>query len=310
MAQWKGDMTTTQVPANAEGQRGIRPSEYRLPETTHLGRVRLQVANLDRSLAFYEKVLGMRVIRRDSDSVSLGAHDDDREIVHLRAEQSARRVPRRGLLGLYHFAILLPDRSSLGRFVAHLTELEVHFGMSDHFVSEAIYLSDPDGLGIEVYADRPRDAWRYDERQLYMTTNPLDVEDLVKAASGQPWTGMPAGTVLGHVHLYVDDIAMAEAFYHEALGFDKVVWSYPGALFMSAGGYHHHLGTNTWASGAPPASDADARLLEWEIVVPTKKNAEEAARHVKSAGYPVREENGEWILTDPWGTSLRLVPER
>jgi catechol 2,3-dioxygenase len=272
--------------------------------------VRLQVANLDRSVAFYEKILGMRVMRRDTDSVSLGAHDDDREIVHLRQLKGARPVPRRGLLGLYHFAILLPDRASLGRFVAHLTELEVHVGMSDHFVSEAIYLSDPDGLGIEVYADRPRDAWRFDERQLYMTTNPLDVEDLVKAASGQRWTGMPAGTVLGHVHLYVDDIAQAEAFYHEALGFDKVVWSYPGALFMSAGGYHHHLGTNTWARGAPPATDADARLLEWEIVVPTNRDAEEAARHVKSAGYPVREENGEWILTDPWGTSLRLVPER
>jgi catechol 2,3-dioxygenase len=303
-------MTTSQIPEKTEGQRGIRPSEYRLPEATHLGRVRLQVANLDRSLAFYERVLGMRVIRRETDSVSLGAHGDDREIVHLRQLKGARPVPRRGLLGLYHFAILLPDRASLGRFVAHLTELEVHAGMSDHFVSEAIYLSDPDGLGIEVYADRPRDAWRYDEWQLYMTTNPLDVNDLVKAASGQRWTGMPAGTVLGHVHLYVDDIAKAETFYHEALGFDKVVWSYPGALFMSAGGYHHHLGTNTWARGAPPASDADARLLEWEIVVPTNRDAEEAARHVKSAGYPVREENGEWILTDPWGTSLRLIPEK
>jgi len=119
-----------------------------------------------------------------------------------------------------------------------------------------------------------------------------------------------SGTVLGHVHLYVDDIAKAEAFYHDALGFDKVVWSYPGALFMSAGGYHHHLGTNTWARGAPPATDADARLLEWEIIVPTKKDAEDAARHVKSAGYPVKEGNGEWILTDPWGTSLRLVPEK
>ena len=303
-------MTTSQIPGQAEGQRGIRPSEYRLPEATHLGRVRLQVANLDRSVAFYEKILGMRVIRRDTDSVSLGAHGDDREIVHLRQLKGARPVPRRGLLGLYHFAILLPDRASLGRFVAHLTELEVHVGMSDHFVSEAIYLSDPDGLGIEVYADRPRDAWRFDERQLYMTTNPLDVNDLVKAASGQRWTGMPAGTVLGHVHLYVDDIAQAEAFYHEALGFDKVVWSYPGALFMSAGGYHHHLGTNTWARGAPAATDADARLREWEIVVPTKTNAGEAARHVESAGYPVSEENGEWVLTDPWGTSLRLVPER
>jgi len=310
MARWTGEMTTSQIPAKADERGGIRPTEYRLPESTHLGRVRLQVANLDRSLAFYEKILGMRVIQRDTDSVSLGAHGDEREIVHLHQLKGARPVPRRGLLGLYHFAILLPDRASLGRFVAHVTELEVHVGMSDHFVSEAIYLTDPDGLGIEVYADRPRDAWRFDERQLYMTTNPLDVDDLVKAAGRQRWTGMPAGAVLGHVHLYVDDIAKAEAFYHEALGFDKVVWSYPGALFMSAGGYHHHLGTNTWARGAPSATDADARLLEWEIVVPTKKDAEEAASHVKSAGYPVREENGEWILTDPWGTSLRLVPAR
>jgi catechol 2,3-dioxygenase len=207
-------------------------------------------------------------------------------IVHLRLLATARPVPRRGLLGLYHFAILLPDRASLGRFVAHLGEIGAYAGMSDHFVSEAVYLTDPDGLGIEVYADRPRGAWRYDERQLYMTTNHLDVEDLIKSARGERWSGMPPGTVLGHVHLYVDDIATAESFYHDALGFDKVVWSYPGALFMSAGGYHHHLGTNTWARGAPSAGDADARLLEWEIIVPTKQ------------------------LTDPWGTGLRLVPER
>jgi catechol 2,3-dioxygenase len=182
--------------------------------------------------------------------------------------------------------------------------------MSDHFVSEAVYLTDPDGLGIEVYADRPRDAWRYDERQLRMATNHLDVDDLVRSAHGEHWIGMPAGTVLGHVHLYVDDIDKAEAFYHDALGFDKVVWSYPGALFMSAGGYHHHLGTNTWAKGASPATDADARLLEWEIVVPTKKDAERAAQNVLAAGYEAKPENGEWILTDPWGTSLRLVPEK
>jgi catechol 2,3-dioxygenase len=302
-------MTTRQMPEAANEQRGIRPKGYRLPESTRLGRVRLQVADLERSLSFYDRVLGMRVIRRTADSVSLGPHGEDREIVHLRQLRSARPVPKRGLLGLYHFAILLPDRASLGRFVAHLSAIGEYAGMSDHFVSEAVYLTDPDGLGIEVYADRPRDAWRYDERQLHMTTNHLDVDDLVKSAGGERWMGMPPGTVLGHVHLYVDDIARAEAFYHEALGFDKVVWSYPGALFMSAGGYHHHLGTNTWARGAPPATDADARLLEWEIIVPTKKDAEEASRHVKAAGYPVKEESGEWILTDPWGTSLRLVPE-
>jgi catechol 2,3-dioxygenase len=182
--------------------------------------------------------------------------------------------------------------------------------MSDHLVSEAVYLTDPDGLGIEVYADRHRDAWRYDERQLQMATNHLDVDDLVRSARGERWSGMPRGTVLGHVHLYVDDIDKAESFYHDALGFDKVVWSYPGALFMSAGGYHHHLGTNTWAKGAPRATDADARLLEWEIVVPVRKHAEQAAQNVIAAGYQAKAENGEWILTDPWGTNLRLVSEK
>ena len=303
-------MTTGQIPGKAEGQHGIRPREYRLPESTRLGSVRLQVADIERSLLFYSKVLGMCVLDGTADSVSLGAVGGDREIVHLRQLKSARPVPQRGLLGLYHFAILLPDRAALGRFIAHLAEIGVRAGMSDHAVSEAVYLTDPDGLGIEVYADRPRDAWRYDEQQLYMTTNHLDVEDLVRSASGERWTGMPRGTVLGHVHLYVDDIDKAAAFYHDALGFDKVVWSYPGALFLSAGGYHHHLGTNTWAKGAPRASDADARLLEWEIVVPASKDAEEAARHVRDAGYSVKQEGGEMVLTDPWGTSLRLTPER
>ena len=301
---------TAQVSPATDDAHGIRPSGYRLPESTRLGRVRLQVADLDRSLAFYQNVLGLRVIRRDADSVGLGPHGEDREIVHLRQLRTARPVPKRGLLGLYHFAILLPDRASLGRFVAHLAEVGTYAGMSDHFVSEAVYLTDPDGLGIEVYADRPRDAWRYDERQLFMTTNHLDVDDLVRAARGERWIGMPSGTILGHVHLYVGDIEKAEDFYHRALGFDKVVWSYPGALFLSAGGYHHHLGTNTWAKGAPAATDEDARLLEWEIIVPTERDAEDAAQHVVAAGYEAKPENGEWILTDPWGTNLRLVPER
>jgi catechol 2,3-dioxygenase len=293
----------------ADTVKGIRPKGYRLPEATHLGRVRLQVADLDRSLAFYQKILGFRTIRRSADSVSLGPHGEDREIVHLHQLTTAKPVPRRGLLGLYHFAILLPDRGSLGRFVAHLGEVGAHAGMADHFVSEAIYLTDPDGLGIEVYADRPRGAWRYDEQQVYMTTNHLDVDDLVSAAKGEQWQGMPPGTVLGHLHLYVDDIGKAEAFYHDALGFDKVVWSYPGALFMSAGGYHHHLGTNTWARGAPAATDADARLLEWEIVVPRARDAVEAAKSVEEAGYTVKKVGDDMVLTDPWGTALRLVTE-
>jgi catechol 2,3-dioxygenase len=293
----------------AEVGGGIRPPRYRLPEKTRLGKVRLQVADLDRSILYYERVLGLRAIKRTAATVSLAAHGENRPIVQLRQYAAARPVPRRGLLGLYHFAILVPDRAALGRFVGHLTDIGVPAGMSDHAVSEAVYLTDPDGLGIEVYADRPRDEWRYDDQQIYMTTAPLDGANLIRAANGETWTGMPPGTVLGHVHLYVDDIAKATAFYHDALGFDKVAWSYPGALFLSAGGYHHHLGTNTWASGAAGATTEDARLLEWQIVLPTQADADRAAASVKAAGYRTKKDGKAWLTLDPWGTALRLTVE-
>jgi len=290
---------------------GIEPPKYRLPDETHLGRVVLQVADVARSIAYYEAVLGLRVVTRDAGRAVLGAHGDDRPLVELRERPGARSVPRRGRLGLYHYAILLPDRPSLGRFLAHLEEIGAYAGMSDHFVSEAIYLTDPDGLGIEVYADRPRSAWRQEGRQLAMTTIPLDVDSVLRAAreseGGLRWTGMPAGTVLGHVHLYVDDLQQAESFYHAGLGLDKVVWSYPGALFMSAGGYHHHLGTNTWAAGAPRAEPDDARLIEWEMFVPGADEAAEAARSVGvAAGEAVQPDGRDWLATDPWGTVLRI----
>jgi catechol 2,3-dioxygenase len=290
---------------------GIAPPNFRLPEETHLGRVVLQVADLTRSIDYYERVLGLRVLTREGGRAVLGAHGHDRPLVELRERPGARPVPRRGRLGLYHYALLLPDRQSLGRFVAHLEEIGAYAGMSDHFVSEAIYLTDPDGLGIEIYADRPRSAWRHEGRQLAMTTIPLDVDDLLRAArdsgEGMRWTGMPPGTVLGHVHLYVDDLHRAESFYHVGLGLDKVVWSYSGALFMSAGGYHHHLGTNTWATGAPMADADDARLVEWEMFVPTAEQAADAARNLETAAESVvRSDGGAWVATDPWGTVLRI----
>ena len=216
-------------------------------------------------------------------------------------------MPRGGLLGLYHFAILLPDRSALGRFAAHLAANSLHAGSADHAVSEAIYLSDPDGLGIEVYADRPRTAWRSDaSRQLFMTTALLDVRSLIAAGAGEAWTGMPPGTTIGHVHLHVGDLNEADAFYHRALGFDKVVWTYPGALFLSAGGYHHHLGTNTWSAG-PPADDRYARLLSWELVVPRRSDAEAAARSLTFAGPAPEVTADAWTVADRWGTPIRIV---
>ncbi len=287
----------------AKQEYGIQPKGYRLPDATHLGRVRLQVADLERSIAYYEMVLGLRVIDRTNDIARLGPQGDDHVIVELHEKSGARPVARRGNIGLYHFAVLLPDRASLGRFVRHLGEIGAYAGMSDHFVSEAVYLTDPDGLGI----DRARDAWRATDRQLEMTTTPLNVPDLLAAAGDTPWAGAPPGTVLGHVHLYVRDLENVERFYHNGLGFDKVVWNYPGALFLSAGGYHHHLGTNTWAAGAPLSTDDDARLLEWEIVVPTAQDVREAADAIESAGY-LAERNGQTASAqDPWGTRLRLI---
>src|SRR6478672_3828906 len=266
---------------------GIAPAGYRLPAGTSIGAVRLQVSDIGRSTDYYERVIGLHVQQRSRTLVTLGVGAGSASLVVLETREGVRPAARKATLGLYHFAILLPDRASLGRFLAHLSAIGAYAGMSDHLVSEALYLSDPDGLGIEVYADRPRDQWKFLEGQLTMATNPLNVPDLVAAAKGEKWTGMPAGTIVGHVHLYVGDIDRAASFFHEGLGLDKVVWSYPGALFLSAGGYHHHLGTNTGAAGAPLASDDEARLLDWEVGVPTTADADAAAHSISDAGHPV-----------------------
>jgi len=286
---------------------GARAPGYRLPDAAHVGRVRLQVADLDRSIAYYETVIGFRVVERGSGVAKLGPLGPESVLLELHEKPGVRTVARRGHIGLYHFAILLPDRASLGRFVAHLAEMGQYAGMSDHLVSEAVYLTDPDGLGIEVYADRPRSTWRVNGDQLAMASDPLNVPDLIAAAAGEKWDGMPPGTVIGHVHLYVRDLDQASAFYHNGLGLDKMVWAYPGALFLSAGGYHHHLGTNTWAAGAPLATPDDARLIEWEVVVPAGSDVVEAAKSLQNAGVDVTLEGATATARDPWGIQLRLV---
>ena len=290
---------------------GIAPPGYRLPAAARLGAVRLQVADLARSLEWYRRVLGLEPLDgdlpdREARVARLVVPGGDSPLVELRERPGAAPVPRRGRLGLYHYAILLPDRPALGRFLRHLSEISERAGMSDHFVSEALYLTDPDGLGIEVYADRPRSAWRSEDRQLTMTTIPLDVEALLRAAGGGRWSGMPSGAALGHVHLYVADLERAAAFYHAGLGLDKTVWSYPGALFLSAGGYHHHLGVNTWATGAVPAGSDEARLLEWEVVVPSFRDAADAIASIASAGGAVEPSADGGVARDPWGTAVRV----
>ncbi len=280
----------------------------RLPDATRLGRVRLQITDLDRSLSYYERVIGLRVIERSADAATL-ATADGTPLVELRQLRGAPAARPERKLGLYHYAILLPDRAALGRFIAHLAEIGERAGASDHAVSEALYLRDPDGLGIEVYADRARNTWQTNGGELHMNTTPLDLESVVAAAGGEPWTGMPAGTTVGHVHLHVGDLITAENFYHTAVGLDVMVRGYPGALFLSAGGYHHHLGLNTWAGPtARPAGENDARLIDWEMVLPDSSDVESAAARLERAGYSVTRNGGSaFSAADPWGTLLRVT---
>jgi catechol 2,3-dioxygenase len=301
----------TAARAATPGSYGEPPRGFRLPEDTRLGPVRLRIADLGRSLAFYQRTLGLRVLEQEGPRAVLGA-DDETPLVELQEHAGARPVPNRGRTGLYHFAILLPDRPSLGRFVAHLGAIDARAGSADHLVSEALYLQDPDNLGIEVYADRPRGTWQRTGRQLRMAADPLDVRDLVRAGGDARWSGMPAGTVMGHIHLHVGDTHAGAQFFSEALGFDRTVWGYPGALFFGAGGYHHHLGTNTWAgAGAKPPSADDAQLLEWTIRLPTVGSLEAAAESLSAGGHPIEDAGPsrgprEIISRDPWGTPVRL----
>ncbi|HUE87220.1 MAG TPA: VOC family protein [Vicinamibacterales bacterium] len=281
---------------------GIAPSGHQLPDATRLGKVSLQVSDLDRSIAYYRDLLGLRVLDQDRTVARLAIPQANDHLIELRYERGTRPVARGETLGLYHFAILLPSRAALGQFVRHLASANVPFGAADHLVSEAIYLWDPDGLGIEVYADRPREAWRTRGRELVMTTDRLDLHSVMDAAGSGTWNGMPAETTMGHMHLSVSDLNAARSFYHEGLGLATTVWSYPGALFMSAGGYHHHLGTNRWAMGARPPVESDARLLAWELVLPSRADIAAAAASVRAAGYDARDD----IVIDPWGTALVL----
>lgn len=286
---------------------GIAPPGFRLPDATYVGRVLLQVADLQRSIDYYERVIGLFVRARSDDGAVLTVQGEDRPLLELREKRGVQPAPRHGVFGLYHFAVLLPSRADLGRFIGHLASLGIRFGAADHLVSEAIYLTDPDGLGIEVYTDRPREEWAVRGREIAMATESLDLGKLVALGEDAEWAGAPAGTSIGHIHLHVGNLEAGEAFYHAALGFDKVVWGYPGALFLSAGGYHHHLGTNTWSKG-PSATDDQARLLEWELVVPHAADARAAAESLSRAGYATEADRESWTARDPWGTTLRIAP--
>ena len=234
-----------------------------LPDDAHIGSVSITVRDLERSIAFYRDVLGFRVGKRTDVEAALSA-DGVRTLVELFERADAVPRPRR-CAGLFHFAILVPNRTALGRSLRRLVEQNWPLsGVADHLVSEALYLNDPDGLGIEIYRDRPRETWKRVGGQIAMATDPLDLQSVAnEPGAEQPWTGLEAGTVIGHVHLHVASLVDAEQLYCGIVGFEPMVRAYPGALFVAAGGYHHHLGLNTWmGEGAPPPPE-NAVGLRW-----------------------------------------------
>lgn len=277
----------------------------KLPAQTEVDAVDLTVTDLARALELYQGVLGLRVLRREGAVAHLGA---ERAILRLHEDPRAPQRPR-GASGLYHVAYLLPDRAHLGRLIRRFIDLRHPVeGASDHFVSEALYLSDPDGNGIEVYADRPRERWTRTDGSVTMTTKPLDIESLLHAAGDEPYAGAPDGTKVGHVHLQVSDVPRAEAFYRDALGLDVTARYGPDASFLSAGGYHHHVAVNAWGSrGGPRAPDGAIGLLEYALRVPDAAALDALAERLQKAGAPVAREGADVVTSDPSGNRVRVV---
>ena len=287
-------------------------------DTSHLlsdariGKVQLKVKDLERSLGFYRDLLGLRLVEQAGDMASLAAQEQGVPILLLTQIPHAQPKPQRST-GLYHVAIRLPNRLELARVFRRLAEQRWPFhGFSDHKVSEAIYLPDPDGNGLELYRDRPREEWPWRDGQVVMRTDPLDVEALLQeaAADPRPWTGIHADTDIGHVHLHVRDLDEAEAFYHGILGLAVTQRDYPGARFFAAAGYHHHVGTNIWAGvGAPPPPEDAVGLAWFSLVVPSPESVHAIRARAEAASIPGRSHPEGWALEDGSGNWVVVTAE-
>jgi len=308
---------------SAEDEAGLAPGEApRDPEElearavatsleisglTTLGAVHLTVSDLERSLDYYTRSIGLVLREHGGGQASLGT--DTRDLLVLVEERGAR--PSGGHCGLYHFALLVPQRSDLASWLAHASEEQVRFvGAADHFVSEALYLSDPDRHGIEIYWDRPRQFW---EGQVAskMTSLPLDMTGLLGELEGSPseaFGTLPPGTVMGHVHLKVAAIPETIAFYRDGLGMGLMAQLSGQAAFLSAGGYHHHIGTNTWeSSGATPAPIGTARLKGATILLPDSAERGRLIDRLRRGGYTPDESGASPTVRDPSGNTLLLA---
>ncbi len=279
-----------------------------LPAETTLGPAHLQVRDLDRSIRFYTETLGFRLLERADDSATLAAGDTP-WLLLTQPEGVTPRPPR--TTGLYHVAILVPSRAALARSLRRLVEQRYPLsGASDHLVSEALYLDDPDGNGLEIYRDRPRADWYDAEGHFQMGTLPLDVYALLEEglADERPWAGLEPETRVGHMHVQVADLRAAVDFYAGVLGFDVMLASdRMGAAFVSAGGYHHHLGINTWGTRGAPAAPANATgLRRFDVVLPDAAALAAVTERLRAAGVAFEAEAGAVLTHDPSGNAVRL----
>lgn len=293
------ELEATGAPASAE----ISPS-------TSLGAVHLSVADLGRSVAYYESAVGLRLLERSHGRASIGV--GNRELIVLIEEPGAGSSA--GYTGLYHVALLLPQRSDLAAWLAHAARDRVPLvGMSDHFVSEALYLSDPDDHGLEIYWDRPRETWEGTVAER-MTTLPLDVDGLLADLSDpadSDFDGLPDGTVVGHIHLKVASIPEAVTFYRDLLGFGLMAALGPRAAFLSAGGYHHHIGANTWeSSAASPPPPGTAALRHATVILPDEAERDRVLGRLSERGHEIEREDTGPLVRDPSGNALVLAVRR
>jgi catechol 2,3-dioxygenase len=278
------------------------PAPVRLPDALHLGPVDLTITDLGRSVDYYERSLGLVTRHREGREAHLGV--DGRDLVVLHERPGAGPPGQRA--GLFHFALLHPSRPELSRALMRLAQTRTPVdGASDHGVSEALYLSDPDGNGIELYSDRPRESWppaRSDER-VQIFTRPLDIPGLASLSQDEPTPERSSeGLVMGHMHLHVGDIGRALTFYRDLLGLDLMT-TYTGAAFLAAGGYHHHLAVNTWrGQGVGPVSEGTVGLRRWTILLPAADEVAAVRERLEAAGADVEDgEDGGFALSDPWG---------
>jgi catechol 2,3-dioxygenase len=283
------------------------PLSAKIAPSTTVGAVHLTVSEMERSVSYYREAVGLRLLDQSDGRASLGA--GERELLVLVEESGAK--PAFGYTGLYHFALLLPQRTQLAAWLAHAARDRVRLtGLSDHFVSEAIYLSDPDGHGIEIYWDRPREVWE-GQVAARMTTIALDVDDLLGELddpASELFDGLPAGTVMGHVHLKVANISETVSFYRDVLGFGLMAQLGASAAFLGAGGYHHHLGANTWESaGASAPPPGTAALRHATIVLPDEAERDRVLARIGQTGQTHEHCSFGPVVQDPSGNSLVLA---